>query len=51
VVDHDIRGPVRILERKIDGVTTLVAVDQISGGVRPLPTARSNAEVELAAVA
>lgn len=41
-----IRGPVRIMERKIEGVTTLVAVDTISGSVRPLPTGRFTAEAE-----
>lgn len=41
-----LRGPVRIMERKIDGVTTLVAVDAISASVRPLPTGRFTAEAE-----
>jgi uncharacterized protein (DUF342 family) len=42
----ELRGPVRIMERKIEGVTTLVAIDTISGGVRPLPTVRFTAEAE-----
>jgi uncharacterized protein len=41
-----IRGPIRILERKIDGVTTLVAVDPLTSSVRPLSTARFTAEAE-----
>ncbi len=41
-----IRGPVRIMERKIEGVTTLVAVDTISGSLRALPTGRFTAEAE-----
>jgi hypothetical protein len=42
----EMRGPVRIVERKIEGVTTLVAIDTISGSVRPLPTVRFTSEAE-----
>jgi uncharacterized protein len=43
---QELRGPVRIMERKIEGVTTLVAVDAVSGDARPLPTGRFTAEAE-----
>ncbi len=49
-IESALRGPLRILERKIDGVTTLVAVDSISGSARPLPTARFTAEAEKQAI-
>lgn len=42
-IDQDVRGPVRILERKIDGVTTLVLVDQLSGSIRALQTGKTAA--------
>lgn len=45
-IQADLRGPVRILERKIDGVTTLAAVDTISGSLRPLKTERFTAQAE-----
>ncbi len=49
-IDNALRGPLRIQERKIDGITTLVAVDAISGSVSPLTTARFTAEAEKQAV-
>ncbi len=50
VVQEEIRGPVRIMERKIEGVTTLVAINTTSGSVRLLPTARFTAEEEKQAI-
>lgn len=44
VIAQDVRGPLRILERKIDGVTTLVMVDQISGSVRALQTGKLSSD-------
>jgi hypothetical protein len=49
-INQEIRGPVRILERKIEGVTTLFAVDTISGSAVPLPTARFTAQAEKQAI-
>ncbi len=46
VFDKEMRGPVRIVERKIDGVTVLAAVDTLNGSVQALPTVRFTGAAE-----
>ncbi len=45
-LDSEIRGPVRIVARKTDGVTVLVATDTNSGNATVLPTRRLAADAE-----
>jgi uncharacterized protein (DUF342 family) len=46
VFDKEMRGPVRIVQRKIEGLSVLTAVDTLSGSVQALPTGRFTGAAE-----